>query len=296
MKMKKGYIFLVVVFFLYGSLYVANKFLLQSIPTFTLLLLRQLIAIAVLGIFAYKKGLKKIKKEHIKYFLLFGALGYFVAVGLQTLATTLMNASLSALLNSINPIFISVFAVIILKEKMTVNKIIGMCLSLIGVVCVIGISGDGVNIFGILFSVISVALWSLSSVFARKVSTEYSSEQLTVTSFAFSVPFYVVASIVELQHQTVTFTPKSILIILYLGVLCTGLGYFLWNRSLSMIDASICSLFYPLQPLFAAILGILILHEVITMNFVIGAVLISIGVVIGLIGKRKKKIDIQKYF
>ena len=45
------------------------------------------------------------------------------------------------------------------------------------------------------------------------------------------------------------------------------------------MDASFCSMFYPLQPLTASVLGVLLLGEQITANFVIGGVIICCGIV-----------------
>ena len=53
-----------------------------------------------------------------------------------------------------------------------------------------------------------------------------------------------------------------------------------WTRCLSILPASTCSLFYPLQPVFAALLGAVILKETFTSTFAIGLALISLDVVL----------------
>ena len=79
---------------------------------------------------------------------------------------------------------------------------------------------------------------------------------------------------------------SAILCLVYMGVCCTGVPYVLWNRSLSILPASNCSAFYPLQPLTSAILGILIFHEKITAAFLTGGLLIVAGILICLLGDR----------
>lgn len=295
-SINKGYIYLFITFFLYGSLYAASKFVLGSVPPLTLMLMRQSTAVILLGLMAFRKGFVKIRREDIKYFAALGILGYFLSVALQTVATNLMNASVSALFNSINPIFITLFAVIILKEKLTVNKIIGIACSLAGVAVIIGVSGDGVNMAGLACSAVSVIVWSLISVMVRQISSHYPPEQLTAIGFLVSLPFYIVSSAVELQTHTVTLTPQVVLLIGYIAVFCTALAYYLWNTSLSMIDASVCSLFYPLQTLFASLLGIIFLHETLSADFIAGSLLISAGIVTGLFpaGMMKKLLSRKK--
>ena len=47
--------------------------------------------------------------------------------------------------------------------------------------------------------------------------------------------------------------------------------------------------FYPLQPLVSAVMGVLLLHEVITPSFVVGAVLICAGVVVTFLPTKAKE-------
>ena len=48
-------------------------------------------------------------------------------------------------------------------------------------------------------------------------------------------------------------------------------------------------MFYPLQPLVSAVMGVLLLHEVITPSFVLGAVLICAGVVVTFLPTKAKE-------
>jgi drug/metabolite transporter (DMT)-like permease len=103
-----------------------------------------------------------------------------------------------------------------------------------------------------------------------------------------AIVFTLPASIIELQYKPCTFTLPAVLSILYLAVVCTALAHNLWNKSLSMIDASTCYMLYPLQPLTSAVMGVLLLHEKLTLNYIIGAILISVGIVIALVRVNEK--------
>jgi drug/metabolite transporter (DMT)-like permease len=76
----------------------------------------------------------------------------------------------------------------------------------------------------------------------------------------------------------------SIISVLYLGVIGTAVPNLLWNLSLSKIDASICSLFYPVQPLVSVLLGGLMLGERMNISFWIGAVMILSGLFLSIAG------------
>ena len=67
---------------------------------------------------------------------------------------------------------------------------------------------------------------------------------------------------------------------LYMGIFTTGVAQYLWGKSLAVLDAGVCSMFYPLQPVFSVILGRLFLSEPLRPNFFIGAGIIALTVVI----------------
>ena len=82
--------------------------------------------------------------------------------------------------------------------------------------------------------------------------------------------------------HTLTHDPSCTLSLLYMGIICTGVGYSLWNKSLSILDAGVCSSFYPVQPAVSTLLGILLLGETLTVHFLLGSALIVCGVLLGL--------------
>jgi drug/metabolite transporter (DMT)-like permease len=188
---------------------------------------------------------------------------------------------LASLINSINPIAIIVMAMLILKEKATLHKIIAVIITILGAAVIIGHIQGGSALLGALLSVASVLLWSVSSVLIRFVSSKY--DTLTITLFGMSVAICCsfVVSAFQIARAGTTWsviTPGFVASILYLGSVCTFMAMFLWNKSLSMVDAATCSLFYPVQPLVSTLLGVALLGESITSNFILGGILIAGGI------------------
>ena len=291
MSMRRGYLYLVIAFFFWGSLYVVNKYVMDYVPPLTLHVLRQVVALVVLGLMARHRGWAKVPRNHLPYILAMGPLAYFMAPGMQNIATNLMNASMASLLNTMNPLFICLFAVIFLKEEMTKRKTAGVLLSFVGVAVVLGVTGEGVSLRGFFFALLSVLGWSSGTIIIRKLSGgRYSSEQIAFMGMTAALPFSLTASFVELQTKPLTFDWGAVLGILFLATLCTALPNVLWNRSLEILPATSCSQAFPLQPFFATLLGVIFLHEAITWNFLLGGVLISAGVIIGLSGGKGGKL------
>lgn len=287
------YVMLLLTTMLWGSLYIANKVLLEAVPNMTLLCLRYLIAAAAMTVVqalrrpeSYQKP-KTPAKGDWKYIFLFGVGAYVLSVGLQQFGTKLAGASLASLINCMNPIVICFCAVLMLHERMTVKKIVCIVSAVSGAVCIVGGSAGGGHLAGILLSFGSVVTWSFVSVFIRSFTQKY--DALTITTYGIYIAAAVTTPLMIWELLSTPnvdfFHPKYISILLYVGILCTAASHTMWNYSLSRMEASTCSLFYPVQPLTSMILGVVLLHEQMTLILLVGAALIVFGVLYSTLGK-----------
>jgi len=95
-------------------------------------------------------------------------------------------------------------------------------------------------------------------------------------------------SLAEIQIRGIqmeNFSWLAVIGILWLGSICTAGANLWWNQALERVPASACSLFYPVMPFTTAALGIVLLGEKITMNFLIGAGLIVVGMIYTILGE-----------
>jgi drug/metabolite transporter (DMT)-like permease len=215
---------------------------------------------------------------------LIGFAGYFVSTGEQLLGIKLSRSSLASLVNSMNPVAISVFAAIFLKEKLTLKKGMGIILSIFGIYMTIGGGDSNGHLLGILVSTFSVLTWVEVSILVSKMASKYEALQITAYGIFIAAvcnfPFY----FYELSlTQNIHFNWIIILSFLYMGLICTALAYVFWNKSLSLIEAGTCSMFYPVQPLVSVLLGWMLLDENINLNFFIGTILVLSGVLLSII-------------
>ena len=288
--MNKSYLYLMTTFMLWGSLYVVSQFVLGKIPTFTVAMFRYLIAFIALSFISLKSKKEKIEKSDYKYFFIMGFIGYFISVDCQLLGTKISGGSMVSLINSLNPIIISVMAMIILNEKLEINKIIGIILSLFGVYMIVG-TGANIEFIGVLISFIAVIGWAFMSVISRKISNKYSVLTLTKVSMLIATVCNIPVSFLEIQitHPLIQIDIGAILGILYMGIVCTAFTNILWNKSLSMLPANTCSAFYPIQTLTSSFLGVLVFHEILTTSFVLGTTFIIVGVLISLLFQKRTR-------
>ena len=288
---KQAYIYIFITFFIWGSVYVAGKIASSDLPSCMVASLRCVISMVPLWMMSRKYLPLRIEREDWKYFLLIGFLGYFYTIQSIQLGITLTGASMASLVNALTPVAVTIIAAVFLGERITPVKILCLILALLGTAVISSGAATKSEARGILVVLSGVVAFAAASVMMRRLTAKYPPVVVTCVSMTVSLLFHIPAGIGSALTQPFTVTPGAIAVLLYLGIAGSGLGQVTWTRALSMLPASTCSLFYPLQPLFSAVLGALLLHESFTPAFFIGLVLISLDVVLNTLetGRQAKK-------
>ena len=271
---------LILTFVLWGFLYVAAKYALKGFPPITLVMLRYLIAAAVLGAALYKKGIGKIKKVDGKYFWLIGVLGYFFSIVLQMYGTKLLDASLASLIYALNPVITPILARIILKERLSGLRIFGIGVSLFGVYVILGTGTGSWSVPGAAAILAATFFWALSSIVTRSISEKYDPLEITFWGMATALVFNIPAAAAELSGASVQLSVSAVAALLYLALFGTVAAYTLWNVSLKGLSAGTCAMLFPIQPLSSAFFGVLLLHEPLSVSFLAGAGIVSAGILL----------------
>ncbi|HFU6607196.1 DMT family transporter [Bacillus cereus group sp. TH43LC] len=272
---------------IWGGMYVVSKYVLDFIPPLTLVWLRFIIAFVVLYMILKitEKKQKKtvtIRKKDWLLFAWIGFIGYFISITCQFIGTKLSDAHTGSLVTSATPAFIVIFAAIILKEKLTTRRLLSTIIATIGVIIVIGWDIEiGSYFIGTIILVGAAITWALLSIYVKIASARFSSLVITTYAIFFSLFFITPFMVWEFQSNPIEhMTLYVILGVLYLGIVSTAGAFFLWNKGLELIDASIGSLFFFCQPIIGSLLGWLLLNETLNSNFFIGGILIICSVFI----------------
>ncbi|EMY5504420.1 MULTISPECIES: DMT family transporter [Bacillus] len=272
---------------IWGGMYVVSKYVLDFIPPLTLVWLRFIIAFVVLYMIlkiAEKKQKKKvtIRKKDWLLFAWIGCIGYFISITCQFIGTKLSDAHTGSLVTSATPAFMVIFAAIILKEKLTARRLLSTIIATIGVIIVIGWDIEiGSYFIGTIILVGAAITWALLSIYVKIASARFSSLVITTYAIFFSLFFITPFMIWEFQSSPIEHMNLYVVLgVLYLGIVSTAGAFFLWNKGLELMDASIGSLFFFFQPIVGSLLGWLLLNETLNSNFFIGGILIICSVFI----------------
>ena len=269
---------------IWGGMYVVSKVVLDVIPPFTLLTIRLVMGALVLAAVNLLSGKKNFAREHLRSSLLVGFVGYGISLGFQFVGTKLSTASNGALVTSATPAFVLLFAPILLNERPTLRQVVALIASTLGVLAVI--DPRRANFSSSLFlgnlSLLGAALtWALYSVLVRKVSANVDLLASASVMLAAGVPSSILFSIFELKTQAVgDITPGTVAGVLFLGIISTALAMLLWNYAFAQLPAASASLTFFAQPVVGILLGWFFLGEKITPLFLLGGVLIGIGILI----------------
>ena len=279
---KQAILALIIANIIWGAASPIFKLALQNIPPFTLAFLRFWGATFILLPFVIK-DLWISRSDWLKIFLVafFGITINitFFFLGLEKAPS--INAPVIA---CSGPIFIYLFSILFLKEKPHKKVLTGLIVSLIGVLIIViqpllNKSLDG-QIIGNLFFILATLGAVGHAIFSKEIIDKY--KPITVTFWSFVI-------------GTITFTPFFLKEVWYnnpfyaldyrgwtglvFGIfLSSALAYYLFEWGTKKIEAQEIGLFTYIDPLVAAIIAVPLLGEKITLVFVLGSLLVFLGI------------------
>lgn len=193
-------------------------------------------------------------------------------------STLYITGGFSSILNATAPIWGALVAWIWLGQRLTINSSIGLGLGVVGVGILVSqtlsLTLDDATL-GAAAAILAAMLYGLAA--------NYTSEKLNgVSALSIATFSQLAAAIVLLPAAILTFPSSSIslaswLSVIALGILCTGLAYTMYFRLLAKIGSSKAITVTFLIPIFGSLWGALVIDEVITLQMVIGTLVILCG-------------------
>lgn len=227
----------------------------------------------------------------IRYFIGTGICSYAFFNWCYMKAILETSLGVAAVLLYTAPAIVMVSSSFLFREKLTKIKCIVVAMTFLGCVFVTGVLGTEdatYTVKGILFGIcsgIGYALYSIFGMFAIKKN--YHSFTITFYTFVFAAAFtcFLINPIQLLQK----IVEKNALFDMVLFSVVTALvPYICYTKGLSHMQASQASVIATIEPVVAAIIGILIFQEGISLQKMIGMALVLGGVIIPVISQKSK--------
>ncbi len=271
---------------LFGS----NGIVASLIPmsSYEIVLLRTLLgSFLLLALFALGKG-KFTFYEHKKHSLYLAVSGVVMGTSWMLLyeAYARIGVGISSLLYYCGPVIVMALSPVLFREKLDAYKVSGFLAVLCGVFLVNGNawSGGG-DTFGIACGALSAVMYAFMVIFNKKATAITGLENATLQ---LTVSFLTVAVFTGVKQGFVMDIPAgSVLPLLILGFLNTGVGCYFYFSSIGSLPVQSVAICGYLEPLSAVVLSVLILRETMLPMQIVGAVLILGGAIFGECVKRE---------
>lgn len=269
----------------WGGAFVAGRKV-NSLDHFSIAFLRFGFASVLLLVLTWKiEGrFVRVTKRQLLWVILLGLTGVFAYNALFFKGLQTVEASRATLIIASCPVFITMSSALFLKEKINLQRALGVVMSVSGAVVVISkgkpsdvlTGGVGVGEFYMFCCVLSWTAYSLIGKGVMKqlspiVAVSYSS---TIGAVVLCVP----ALCRGLISNIPSYSKTHCLWIVYLAVFATVVGFLWYYEAIRSLGPVKAGLFINFVPIFGVLLAFLILDEKITASLVIGAVLVISGV------------------
>lgn len=234
------------------------------------------------AVFAVKdRTVFRVKREHLKYFAGTGIVSVVLFTCCYFTCQRVSSLAVASILLYTAPSFVVLLSAVLWKEPVTKKKLLALLLTLVGCACVCGVFSGGltVTLFGILLGLGAGFFYALYSIFGRYALAHYDSMTVTVWTFMFAGPVSLV--LLRPRELMAAFSaPVSWVMAAGLVVFSTVLPYILYTRGLAQVESGKASIMASLEPVVAAVVGVLVFSEPMSGLTVAGIVLVLAGVVI----------------
>lgn len=229
----------------------------------------------------FDRSVFRIKLKHLPYFfgtgivsVLLFTLCYFTCQQMCSLAT-------AATLLYTAPTFVVILSALLWKDKITKQKLIALIVTFLGCTFVTGVWGGGLTVtpLGFLLGIGSGFFYGLYSIFARYALAHYKPFTVTFYTFVFAgISSLFVARPEELSAAAAQ--PSMLLLILGLVIVCTVLPYLFYTKGLAEVDSGKASILASIEPVVAALSGIIVFGEPMSVTVLLGLACILFSVYI----------------
>ncbi len=271
-------ILLLIVALLWGGGFIGVRVAVDKVPPLYMTSIRFAIA-AFLLIMIFFKSIKGFTKKDLLAGIITGTF-LFLGTLLQTIAAKDVPVGKLAFLTALNVIIVPFLAFIIYKGKLSIKNILSSILALLGI-AILNLNGGTLEGFqkGDILAILCAVCFAGQIVALGHYAKKVDPLRLTAFQLASAAGFsFVGAALFETPPNTLTLDVLGAL--LYLGFFSTFLAFSLQAIGQKYTSPERASVIMCLESVFAAIFGVILLKEILTLNMIIGCSLIFLGVLL----------------
>ncbi|MHB0870406.1 MAG: DMT family transporter [Chloroflexota bacterium] len=269
---------------IWGLTFVPGKVALAEMGPFTLAVLRFSIALAILLVAALRAHHDpgRLRKLSWGTLALLGLTGVTLYFGLQNLGLARTSASEAGLVSGSVPALTALLSALVLKERLTGLRLLGITASIGGVAAVVlagGGPGSGGSVDGDLLVLGGAVAWAVYTLLNKRVGGQMPETLLLFYTMALGTLFMLPMAAAEIALAGFgPVSPAGWLSALFLGVGGSAAAFFCWNAALRRLDASEAATYINLVPVVTVLSAALMLGETLAPSQLLGGALVILGV------------------
>jgi len=236
------------------------------IAPITLVTARMIIATVLLGAWSkYTGSLQKIKLKHLKYFLGLALCEPFLYFLCETYGQTMVSPTVTSVIVATIPLFTPVVGFLILKERVYLSTILGIIISMIGVLAVVfsgshdirGQATGAILVFGAVITALGYA------VFVKYLVHRYNSTTLVFyQNFIGLIYFIPCFFIIDFSHLgDMQFTFNAVAAIIQLSVFASVIAFIFYSNSVKFLGVIKAGVFCYIIPVLTALFAFFMVGE-----------------------------------
>lgn len=265
----KSYIALVVAMLLWAISPIVTKSGLTTFPPLTLVTLRFTMAVLLMLVIGLAtKSLVKIAKKDIPLFLLGGFVQPFLYYVFESYSLKLLSSpTIAEAILSTSPIFTPLFASLLIRERVTINNIIGILISTAGMfMLILNFAGSQFQLgspWGVLLALLAVFSAVCYAIILRKIPARYNSLSIVFyIQLSGLIFFYPTCAIVDGSHfSDIHPTWQSFASIGYLAAFASVTAFVLFCYAVRKIGVTRANVFNNVRPIFTALIMLVFFAE-----------------------------------
>ena len=267
---------LIVVMLLFGTIGIFVRTI--SMPSSIIALVRGIIGsiFLLLVVFARRTGIdmSAVKRNWWKLLLSGGCIGVnwillFEAYRFTTVAT-------ATLCYYLQPVIVVLGSALVLKEKLSIRKLLCVLVAILGMIPVSGVLESiptAGEVTGILLATGAALLYGIN-ILTNKTMQGLSPFDMTIFCMITATLTLLPYTLLTEGWSAIVWEPQSLLLLLVVGIIHTGVAYALYYSALEKMKAQEVAIYGYIDPICAILLSALLLSEPLTVGIVIGAVMI----------------------